>query len=159
MLGLAVKNAEGEGHFSHCMRTDRTGPVRSAALFFFNIFKKWLITLIAPNKTKPYISVQGYYGNWPLFLFFSAVGLSVRVMHAPSCFTAHALFRWRVRCPTVAGNEIPPCISMRLRVVFLPRWRVCHKNVRRRVDGRLKRRPRFSLSPARKSAGESPILW
>ena len=83
----------------------------------------------------------------------------MRVPHAPAFYTAHALFRWRVRCPTVAGDEIPPCISMRLRMVFLPRWRVCPKNVRGRVDGRLKRRPRFSLSPARKSAGESPNLW
>ena len=83
----------------------------------------------------------------------------MRVQHAPTCSTSHALFRWRVRRHKVDGDEIPTDRSVRLGVVFLPRWRVYPNNARVRAPNRLNLRPRFSLSPARKSAGESPNVW
>ena len=59
----------------------------------------------------------------PLFEFLIPT-LSGRASHAPVGFPPHALFRWRVKPHTVPGNFPPEYLSMRLIVVFLPRWRV-----------------------------------
>uniref|UniRef100_A0A6N2MAP4 HNH domain-containing protein n=1 Tax=Salix viminalis TaxID=40686 RepID=A0A6N2MAP4_SALVM len=84
--------------------------------------------------------------------------------HAPVGFSPHALFGRRVRTHTMVGNGRSSWFSKRLRVAFLPRWRVSPKNACGRAVGRLKALPPFSLSPARESAGESPMccafsLW
>ena len=44
----------------------RSGPVRCNFLFFY-YFRKWLKTVLAPNKTKTMIWVQGWNGNSPYF--------------------------------------------------------------------------------------------
>uniref|UniRef100_A0A6N2KCF2 Uncharacterized protein n=1 Tax=Salix viminalis TaxID=40686 RepID=A0A6N2KCF2_SALVM len=69
---------------------------------------------------------------------------------------------WAARADSYDGRKWS--FSKRLRVAFLPWWRVSPKNACGRVVGRLKALPPFSLSPARESAGESPMccafsLW
>ena len=60
-----------------------------------------------------------------------------------------------MRPHTVAGKTIPESGSMRLRVGFLPRWRVYHINVRRRDEGRLNA-PAMFLSLLHVKVQESP---
>ena len=79
----------------------------------------------------------------------------MRAGHAPAGVPPHALFRWRVRSHTVAGDTIPESISMRLRVVVIPRWRVASNNVRGRGGNRLKRLATF-LSLLHVQVQESP---
>uniref|UniRef100_A0A6N2MDP8 Helicase C-terminal domain-containing protein n=1 Tax=Salix viminalis TaxID=40686 RepID=A0A6N2MDP8_SALVM len=87
-----------------------------------------------------------------------------REAHAPVGFPPPTLFGRRVQTHTMVGNGRSSSFSKRLRVAFLPRWRVSPKNACGRAVGRLKALPPFSLSPARESAGESPMccafsLW
>ena len=79
----------------------------------------------------------------------------MRAGHAPAGVPPHALFRWRVRSYTVAGDTIPESISMRLRVVVIPRWRVASNNVRGRGGSSVKRLPTF-LSLLHVQVQESP---
>ena len=59
-LGLRVKRVEGKGHSCNCTHTDRSGPPQ---FLFFLIYLKWLITVLAPHKTKTLISIQWFSGN------------------------------------------------------------------------------------------------
>ena len=93
-----------------------------------------------------------------LFYQFFIRCLSGREAHAPGVFPPHALFKWRVRRDTVAGNCMPEAIPMRRRVVFLPRWRVSPKIVRGRGGGRLKPSATF-LSLLHVNVQESPPLF
>ena len=113
--------------------------------------------MLAPHKTKTFISFQGLSGNWPHFFILFPFIVS-------ACVTRAYLFH-SPRPVQVArassygdGDEIPTYRAVRLGVFFLPRWRVYHQNAGGRAGDRLNRRSRFSLSPAHKSAGESPNL-
>ena len=65
-------------------------------------------------------------------------------------FPPDALFRRRVRRHTVAGDEIPETMAMRLLMVFLPRRRVSSSDVRVHGGGDV------SLSPPSTIPDASP---
>ena len=91
-----------------------------------------------PNKTKKrLIRFRGIEVIDLIFLIFSR-RLSERVHHAPHDFPFHALFRWRVRSPTVTGNELQESRTMCRPLVVLPRRHVSPYDVRKCVGGRLK---------------------
>ena len=54
---------------THVIARGRTGLVRRN-FFFFYYFRKWLKTVLAPNKTKTLNWVQGYNGHLPYFSNF-----------------------------------------------------------------------------------------
>ena len=116
---------------------DRSGPPRRSSSYFI-IFRNWLNTVLASNKTK-----KGVFRNRGrtvidlIFLLFLSVAVSACWAGA-SRFSALALLRWRMRRVTVAGDAVPESLSMRHRVFFLPRRRVAPKNICGRGSGRLK---------------------